>query len=184
MNCVRTAIMPQPMSTPTAAGMIAPTVGMTLPTVAPLPRCASGISARCGWHERHRRRALGLGARLVLEDRGEVDELGHAHHRQPPVERYWRPVLAWQDQPRCGDRATGRMDGVARAGLSGLRELPVRGARARRRRLHGRARLRAGRAGDPAVRPRVRRRQDRGRRGDQRVRADAAASRRRSSAGW
>lgn len=49
MNEVRTAIMPQPMSTPTAAGMIAPSVGMTEPTVAPLPRCASGISARCGW---------------------------------------------------------------------------------------------------------------------------------------
>src|SRR5438309_6683098 len=40
--------MPHPMSTPTAAGMIAPTVGITLPTVAPLPRCASGIRARCG----------------------------------------------------------------------------------------------------------------------------------------
>ena len=46
--CVRTAIMPQPMSTPTAAGMIAPSVGMTDPTVAPLPRWASGISATCG----------------------------------------------------------------------------------------------------------------------------------------
>jgi len=40
--------MPQPMSTPTAAGMIAPTVGITEPTVAPLPRWASGMSARCG----------------------------------------------------------------------------------------------------------------------------------------
>ncbi len=48
VNCVRTAIMPQPMSTPTAAGMMAPSVGMTEPTVAPLPRCASGMSARCG----------------------------------------------------------------------------------------------------------------------------------------
>jgi hypothetical protein len=48
VNCVRTAIMPQPMSTPTAAGMIARSVGMTDPTVAPLPRCASGINARCG----------------------------------------------------------------------------------------------------------------------------------------
>src|SRR4051812_31122538 len=37
------------MSTPTAAGMIAPSVGMTLPTVAPMPRWASGIRARCGW---------------------------------------------------------------------------------------------------------------------------------------
>ena len=48
VNWVRTAIIPQPMSTPTAAGMIAPSVGMTEPTVAPLPRCASGIRATCG----------------------------------------------------------------------------------------------------------------------------------------
>ncbi|WP_350227185.1 hypothetical protein [Barrientosiimonas endolithica] len=46
---MRTAIMPQPMSTPTAAGMTAPSVGITEPTVAPSPRWASGISARCGW---------------------------------------------------------------------------------------------------------------------------------------
>jgi hypothetical protein len=39
------AIMPQPMSTPTAAGMIAPRVGITLPTVAPMPQCTSGIAA-------------------------------------------------------------------------------------------------------------------------------------------
>ena len=46
---VSTAIMPQPMSTPTAAGMIAPTVGMTLPTVAPIPQCTSGITATHLW---------------------------------------------------------------------------------------------------------------------------------------
>ena len=34
---VRTAIIPQPMSTPTAAGMTAPVVASTVPTVAPLP---------------------------------------------------------------------------------------------------------------------------------------------------
>jgi len=45
---VRTAIIPQPMSTPTAAGMIAPSVGITDPTAAPFPWWASGISARCG----------------------------------------------------------------------------------------------------------------------------------------
>ena len=39
------AIIPQPMSTPTAAGMMAPCVGITLPTVAPLPRCTSGMAA-------------------------------------------------------------------------------------------------------------------------------------------
>src|SRR6266851_4613301 len=37
--------MPQPMSTPTAAGMIAPLVGITLPTVAPIPQWTSGIAA-------------------------------------------------------------------------------------------------------------------------------------------
>jgi len=49
VRVVRAAIMPQPMSTPTAAGTMAPTVGTTEPTVAPLPRCTSGITAiqRC-----------------------------------------------------------------------------------------------------------------------------------------
>jgi hypothetical protein len=37
--------MPQPMSTPTAPGTIAPVIGMTLPTVAPMPVCTSGITA-------------------------------------------------------------------------------------------------------------------------------------------
>ena len=39
------AIMPQPMSTPTADGMTAPLVGMTEPTVAPMPTWASGMRA-------------------------------------------------------------------------------------------------------------------------------------------
>ena len=44
----RTAIMPHPMSTPTAAGMmVSRWVGITLPTVAPLPMWASGIRATC-----------------------------------------------------------------------------------------------------------------------------------------
>ena len=42
---VRAAIMPHPMSTPIAAGITAPTVGITLPTVEPFPRWASGIRA-------------------------------------------------------------------------------------------------------------------------------------------
>ena len=49
MNWLRTAIIPQPMSTPTAAGIMAPSVGITEPTVAPLPRWQSGISATQGW---------------------------------------------------------------------------------------------------------------------------------------
>jgi len=49
VSVVRTAIMPQPISTPTAAGMIAPLVAMTLPIVAPRPQCTSGMAARCLW---------------------------------------------------------------------------------------------------------------------------------------
>src|SRR5215470_4709972 len=45
VKVVRSAAIPQPMSTPTAAGMMAPTVGMTLPTVAPTPQWTSGIAA-------------------------------------------------------------------------------------------------------------------------------------------
>ena len=41
----RAAIMPHPMSTPTADGITAPSVGITEPTVAPMPTCASGMSA-------------------------------------------------------------------------------------------------------------------------------------------
>ena len=41
------AIMPHPMSTPMADGMTAPFVGITDPTVEPIPKCASGISATC-----------------------------------------------------------------------------------------------------------------------------------------
>ena len=47
VRLVSDAHMPQPMSTPTAAGTIAPLVGITLPTVAPLPRCTSGMTATC-----------------------------------------------------------------------------------------------------------------------------------------
>ena len=37
------------MSTPTAAGITAPTVGITLPTVAPIPKCTSGIATTQPW---------------------------------------------------------------------------------------------------------------------------------------
>jgi len=45
VSVVCTAIIPQPISTPTAAGMIAPFVATTDPTVAPIPTCTSGIAA-------------------------------------------------------------------------------------------------------------------------------------------
>ena len=47
VNGVRTATIPQPMSTPTAAGMIAPSVGMHDPTIAPIPTWQSGMIATC-----------------------------------------------------------------------------------------------------------------------------------------
>ena len=50
------AIMPQPMSTPTADGITAPVVGITDPTVAPIPTCASGMSAT--WPSTIGRRAV------------------------------------------------------------------------------------------------------------------------------
>ncbi len=42
---VRAAAIPHPMSTPTAAGTMAPRVGITLPTVAPSPQWTSGMAA-------------------------------------------------------------------------------------------------------------------------------------------
>src|SRR5215203_3287452 len=39
--------MPHPISTPTQAGITAPFVATTEPTVAPFPRCTSGIAATC-----------------------------------------------------------------------------------------------------------------------------------------
>jgi hypothetical protein len=45
VKIVSVAIMPQPRSTPANDGTMAPSVGMTDPTVAPIPKCASGISA-------------------------------------------------------------------------------------------------------------------------------------------
>ena len=49
---VRTALMPQPMSTPTAAGASACRIAITEPTVAPLPKCTSGITATPSTHGR------------------------------------------------------------------------------------------------------------------------------------
>ena len=43
----RAAIMPQPIWTRTVAGTMAPDVGMTEPTVAPIPKCTSGMTATC-----------------------------------------------------------------------------------------------------------------------------------------
>ena len=48
---VRMAPIPQPMSTPTAAGETAPRIATTEPTVAPLPKCTSGMAAT--WWNTH-----------------------------------------------------------------------------------------------------------------------------------
>ena len=42
------AIIPAAVGVDIGCGMMAPSVGITEPTVAPSPRCASGMSARCG----------------------------------------------------------------------------------------------------------------------------------------
>ena len=63
----RTAIMPQPMSTPTAAGMIAPLVGITEPTVAPMPKCTSGITATWLWMNGSHATFASCVARRVLD---------------------------------------------------------------------------------------------------------------------
>ena len=73
-----TAIMPQPMSTPTAAGMIAPTVGMTLPTVAPIPQWTSGIAATQPWTNGSRATFRELLGRGLLE----------AHAADPCLDRH------------------------------------------------------------------------------------------------
>jgi hypothetical protein len=86
---VLTAAMPQPISTPTAAGMMAPTVGMTLPTVAPIPQCTSGMTATCLWMNGRRatfsiwrRAASSIGTPRV-----------HALIGAPPVSMYSKPLI-------------------------------------------------------------------------------------------
>src|ERR1700740_513299 len=73
---VCTAIMPQPMSTPTAAGIIAPLGGITLPTGAPLH---SGHGCDPLENEGKLRHVEELGARLVFERHALRPSLdGHA----------------------------------------------------------------------------------------------------------
>ena len=60
--------MPQPMSTPTAAGMIAPSVGMHRADGRALAQVRVGHQGDVRVDERHRGGALGLLAGAVLED--------------------------------------------------------------------------------------------------------------------
>ncbi len=73
---MRAAIIPQPMSTPTAAGTTAPLVAITLPTVAPMPRCASGIAATHLWTNGSDARFFELASRAASSNR-------HAHRPRP-----------------------------------------------------------------------------------------------------
>src|SRR5437764_10455993 len=67
------AAIPHPMSTPTADGITADAVGITEPIVAPIPRCASAMSAigsvRIG------RRAVFSACSLVLSSRIDAHDL-------------------------------------------------------------------------------------------------------------
>src|SRR5215210_1885474 len=71
-NWVRTAIMPQPMSTPTAAGMIARSRDDRSDCGA-LAEMRVRHQREVREDERHRRRALGLGQRLVVEQGRPAD---------------------------------------------------------------------------------------------------------------
>jgi hypothetical protein len=82
----RAAIIPQPMSTPTAEGMTASRVGMTEPTVAPIPTWASGI--RATWSSTMGRRAAADAWRMAPSS----TSVAHDHSRSvtlsmPPMLR-------------------------------------------------------------------------------------------------
>ena len=62
------ATMPQPRSTPTAAGMTACFVAITEPIVAPRPQWASRHRGDPAMDERHRRHVLQLTSGLLVED--------------------------------------------------------------------------------------------------------------------
>ena len=74
VNCVRTAIIPQPMSTPTAAGMIAPIGRDHRADGRALAQVGVGHQRQVRVDERHRGGALGLLAGVVLEDRRPVEQ--------------------------------------------------------------------------------------------------------------
>ena len=69
------ATMPQPMSTPTALGMTAPLVGMTEPTVAPMPTWASGMRATWPVDDGQPGGLLGLADGARVDVAGPGDEL-------------------------------------------------------------------------------------------------------------
>src|SRR5436853_7135300 len=73
--------MPQPMSTPTADGMTAPLVGITEPTVAPMPTWASGM--RATWPSTMGSRAVFSAWRLDVGDR-RPDHLCSPNSGPPP----------------------------------------------------------------------------------------------------
>src|SRR5581483_10675411 len=102
--------MPQPMSTPTAAGDTAPFIATTEPTVAPLPRCTSGMAAT--WWKHHGNEAMffswssacdstsAIGVhslmgtlRLLISARATLHKIRlHVHRVCPPQAEDARPI--------------------------------------------------------------------------------------------
>jgi hypothetical protein len=70
VKLVLTPAMPQPMSTPTAAGATAPRIATTDPTVAPLPRCTSGMTAT--WCATHGRAATFFSCVITCESTSSI----------------------------------------------------------------------------------------------------------------
>jgi hypothetical protein len=85
VSVVLQAIMPQPMSTPTAAGMMARRVGITEPTVAPMPKCTSGMAAM--WWKTMGRRAALVSWRLASSSTGTPRV--HIFSGTPPGTSSW-----------------------------------------------------------------------------------------------
>jgi len=81
--------MPQPMSTPTAAGMIAPAVGITEPTVAPMPQCTSGITATWLWMKGRRATFCNCSAAPL----SSCTPLVHALIGAPWLSMTWYPLM-------------------------------------------------------------------------------------------
>ena len=105
--------MPQPMSTPTAAGMIAPSVGITLPTVAPMPEVHVGHDRDLLVNEGHARDALHLRAGPASNGTPTVQALnGHARRRRDDLvgcDTFWFVSLIMASmtlQPSASQAAT------------------------------------------------------------------------------
>ncbi len=113
---VLTAAIPQPMSTPTAAGQIAPSVAITLPTVAPMPQCVSAMAATWRKTNGQLARLEQLPAGRVLEVRGpdldrhpRIEDLADRHVRDAiPGGRSGNPRRPAGPRRGCSSRTVRR----------------------------------------------------------------------------